>query len=137
MDWKEALSALAGQVGLGEQEAGLSAELETSQVDKSQAGLSVAAKAAAEIPLAPKGHKQTLCLRYEKRNGKPATIVSGFEGSDEALRELARQLKTTLGVGGSARDDEILLQGDVRAKTADCLRSKGFGLKGDTGAPRK
>ncbi len=75
--------------------------------------------------------KQTLYIRYEKRNGKPATIVSEFQGSEQELRDLAKRLKSTLGIGGSAKDDEILLQGDVRAKVSDFLRKDGYKLKGE------
>ncbi|MBO7324863.1 MAG: translation initiation factor [Bacteroidales bacterium] len=75
--------------------------------------------------------KQTLYIRYEKRNGKPATIVSEFQGTESELKELAKRLKSTLGIGGSAKDDEILLQGDVRAKVSEFLRKDGYKLKGE------
>ena len=75
--------------------------------------------------------KGQLCIRFEKRNGKPATIISEFKGSQQELMELARQLKSTLGIGGSAKDDEILLQGDLRDKIAPYLQKLGYSLKGD------
>lgn len=75
--------------------------------------------------------KQTLIVRFEKRNGKPATILSGFDGSDEEIRALAARIKKFCGTGGSAKDDEILIQGDVRSKIADFLRMQGYQVRGD------
>lgn len=75
--------------------------------------------------------RQDLIIRFEKRNGKPATIVSHFQGSEAELKELAAALKKHLGVGGSAKDDEILIQGDVRNKVADFLRKQGHLVRGD------
>jgi translation initiation factor 1 len=75
--------------------------------------------------------KQDLIIRFEKRNGKPATIVSNYDGTEAELKELATALKKHCGVGGSAKDDELLIQGDVRSKVADYLRQKGFRVKGD------
>jgi translation initiation factor 1 len=74
---------------------------------------------------------QELLIRFEKRNGKPATIVSRFEGSETALKELAAALKKHCGTGGSAKDDEILIQGDVRHKVADFLRKRNYRVRGD------
>lgn len=74
---------------------------------------------------------QNFIIRFEKRNGKPATIVSNFVGSEQELKDLAAKLKKHCGVGGSAKDDEILIQGDVRSKIADLLRSEGHGVRGD------
>lgn len=109
MDWKQQLAALAA---------------------KDDPTVEAASPAKPEAA-AEKTTKQTLCLRYEKRNGKPATIVSEFEGSEDDLKQLARRLKSTLGIGGSAKDDEILLQGDVRQKVTALLRSWGYRLKGE------
>jgi translation initiation factor 1 len=75
--------------------------------------------------------KQNLIIRFEKRNGKPATIVSNFEGPESELKELAAAIKKHCGTGGSAKDDEILIQGDVRKKVAEYLQSKGHRVKGD------
>lgn len=75
--------------------------------------------------------RQDFIIRFEKRNGKPATIVSNFEGSESALKELAATLKKHCGTGGSAKDDEILIQGDVRSKIADFLTKQGHKVRGD------
>jgi len=75
--------------------------------------------------------RQDFILRFEKRNGKPATIVSNFKGSESALKDLAATLKKHCGTGGSAKDDEILIQGDVRLKIADYLTKQGHKVRGD------
>lgn len=114
MDWKEQLSNLRFEASASGDE------------PESQAPAEPSAAASASP-----ARKQVLCLRFEKRNGKPATIVSEFEGSAEELKDLARKLKNTLGTGGSAKDDEILLQGDVRQKVSQLLRAEGYRLKGE------
>jgi len=76
-------------------------------------------------------NKQTLYVELDKkgRNGKSATLVTGFEGTDDELKELARMLKTQCGVGGSTRDGEILIQGNFRDKVMDILKNQGFKVK--------
>jgi len=76
--------------------------------------------------------KTPLVIRFEKRNGKPTTIVSRFEGDANALQQLASELKKQCSAGGSAKDDEILIQGDVRVKLVAFLEKKGYTIKGDT-----
>ena len=76
--------------------------------------------------------KQTLpLLRVEKdkRKGKTATLITGYQDDCEEIRELAKTLKQSLAVGGSTRDGEILLQGDVREKVAEVLRKIGYKVK--------
>ncbi len=63
------------------------------------------------------------------RGGKQVTLVSGFVGGAEDLKELARSLKTKLGVGGGAKDAEITIQGDFRDKVVDLLRGMGYNAK--------
>ena len=79
--------------------------------------------------------KQTLRIEIDKkgRNGKCATLITGFIGDDVALKELAKKMKTSCGVGGSTRDGEILIQGDVRTKIDELLRSEGYKTKLITG----
>lgn len=70
----------------------------------------------------------SVVLERKGRNGKQATIVTGFEADDEALKQVASQLKRKLGVGGSARGGEILIQGDFRQRVTEELQSLGFKL---------
>ena len=73
--------------------------------------------------------KPMMTLFYEKRHGKPSTIICGYtESSDESLG-LARLLKQRLACGGSERDGEILLQGDVRDKVRTILQAEGYKVK--------
>ncbi len=68
---------------------------------------------------------QRLRLRLEKRNGKPVTVVAGFQGPDAALEALAKMLKTKAGTGGAAKEGLILVQGDVREKCIGWLKEWG------------
>lgn len=76
--------------------------------------------------------KQRLHVFYEAkgRSGKPVTIVAGFEGPSQELEALAKRLKTTVGVGGTAKEGEILIQGDQQQKVKDALKAWGYALKG-------
>lgn len=79
--------------------------------------------------LQPKQQNLRVELDRKGRNGKAATIITGFAGSDDDLKELARMLKTKLGVGGSTRDGEILVQGDFAAKVMQILQAEGYKVK--------
>lgn len=63
------------------------------------------------------------------RAGKVATLVIGHPGEDAELKELAKELRNHCGVGGSVKDGEILLQGEVRARTMEFLEKKGYRTK--------
>ena len=69
-----------------------------------------------------------LC-KYEKRKGKPITILEGYTGATEDFKALAKELKTKLSVGGSFKDDKIIIQGDYRDKIMSLLKDKGFNVK--------
>lgn len=69
-----------------------------------------------------------LC-KYEKRKGKPITILEGYTGSTEDFKILAKEIKTKLSVGGSFKDDKIIIQGDYRDKIMEILKEKGFAVK--------
>ena len=75
--------------------------------------------------------KQRLIVGIDRRNrgGKQVTLISGFVGTAEDLKELGRQLKTRLGVGGSAKDGEITIQGDFRDKVVALLQGMGYQAK--------
>ncbi len=70
-----------------------------------------------------------IVCKYEKRKGKPVTILEGYTGGKEDFRELAKGLKTHLGVGGSAKNDTILIQGDYRNEIMEYLKELGFKVK--------
>lgn len=72
--------------------------------------------------------EQKLRVRIEKngRGGKTVTIVSGFIGSETDLKELGKALKSKCGVGGSAKDGEVLVQGDFKQRVIEILRAMGY-----------
>lgn len=72
---------------------------------------------------------EPIICKYEKRKGKPITILEGFLGSPNDFKKLAKELKTKLSVGGSFKDDKIIIQGDYRDKIMQILKDKGFNVK--------
>lgn len=68
-------------------------------------------------------------LDKRNRNGKKVTLIVGFDGSDEAVKALAKELKLQCGVGGSVRGGEILIQGDMRQRVCDLLRERGYKVR--------
>ena len=70
-----------------------------------------------------------IICKYEKRKGKPITILEGYTGATEDFKALAKELKTKLSVGGSFKDDKIIIQGDYRDKIMSMLKTKGFNVK--------
>ncbi len=72
--------------------------------------------------------KQQLRVSFDKRNrgGKVVTLITGFVGTDDDLKELGKLLKTKCGVGGSAKDAEIIVQGDFRKKVLEILHKEGY-----------
>lgn len=80
---------------------------------------------------APSGNRQlTICYERKQRRGKPATIISGFDCSDDQLSDIASKLKKRLATGGSARGGEILVQGDRREELRTLLADMGYKVKG-------
>ncbi|MFD0999073.1 translation initiation factor [Ohtaekwangia kribbensis] len=75
--------------------------------------------------------QQNLKVSLDKsgRAGKQVTLVSGFVGSASDLDTLTKTIKTKCGVGGSAKDGEILIQGDVRDKVVQILQKEGYKAK--------
>ena len=72
--------------------------------------------------------QQKLRVQMEKnhRGGKTVTIVRGFIGTDDDLKDLAKFLKTRCGVGGSAKEGEIIIQGDFKSKVIELLIKEGY-----------
>jgi translation initiation factor 1 len=79
----------------------------------------------------PKPEQQQLRVSLDKkqRGGKKVTLVTGFKGSDNELQNLSKALKSACGVGGTAKDGMILVQGDFRQKILEILLSKGYKAK--------
>jgi translation initiation factor 1 len=73
--------------------------------------------------------KEPLICKYEKRKGKPTTVIEGYEGTDADFKMLAKEIKTKLSVGGTFKDDAIIIQGDYRDKIMQLLKEKGFKVK--------
>jgi len=105
MDWRDKLSGLKSELPEGE----------VIEEVKAETG--------------KKLQKEHLRVELDKRNGKPATLVTEFQGSDDELKELAKMLKVKCGAGGSSRDGEILIQGDFRIKVSEILLGMGFKVK--------
>ncbi|MDT0552236.1 translation initiation factor [Urechidicola vernalis] len=70
-----------------------------------------------------------IICKYEKRKGKPITILEGYTGADSDFKKLAKELKTKLSVGGSFKNDQIIIQGDYRDQIMKILMEKGFKVK--------
>ena len=73
-------------------------------------------------------NQQKLKVSMEKkgRGGKTVTLIKGFVGTEDDLKELGKLLKTKCGVGGSVKDDEIIIQGDFKQRIIDLLKTEGY-----------
>lgn len=83
----------------------------------------------AEKTLPPSSQRLTVTIDRRNRGGKQVTLVSGFVGTEEDLTELGRILKVKCGVGGSAKNGEITVQGDFRDKVTTILCDMGYKAK--------
>lgn len=81
-----------------------------------------------EEPATLPKHEQRLRVRVERkgRNGKIVTLVTGFMGTDNDLKALGKYIKTHLSTGGTAKDGEIVIQGEVRSKIVQLLLNAGY-----------
>ena len=87
------------------------------------------AVAAEETTLEPSRQHLTVMIDRRQRAGKQVTLVEGFRGTQDDLAALAKSLKVKCGVGGSAKDGEITIQGDLRDKVTALLQSMGYNAK--------
>ncbi len=131
-DWKDALSALTGVTPQGNDvdntpQHNVTRKKREGIVYSTNNDFAYTEEIIEEAETLPNKH-QKLRIRMERagRGGKTVTIVSGFIGTTADLQTLCKLLKQKCGVGGTAKDNEIIMQGDLRPKLKDLLIKKGY-----------
>lgn len=82
-----------------------------------------------QVTLPPKDQLLYVSIDRKKRKGKEVTLVENFVGLESDLKALAKMLKSKCGAGGSAKDGEILVQGNFKSKVAEVLSKEGYKVK--------
>ena len=79
--------------------------------------------------LPPAKQRLRVSLDRHHRGGKTVTLVTGFVGTDDDLQALGKTLKSRCGVGGAAKDGEIIIQGEHLDKVRQLLSAEGYNVK--------
>ena len=79
--------------------------------------------------LPPEKQKLIISLDKKQRKGKTVSLITGYRGTNDDLVELGKTLKKKCGTGGSAKDGEIIIQGDFRTRLKDLLEKDGYNVK--------
>lgn len=131
-DWKDALSALTGVTPQSDkvdntQQHNITRKKREGIVYSTNDNFAYTEEKNEEVETLP-NKQQRLRIRMERagRGGKTVTIVSGFIGTTTDLQTLCKLLKQKCGVGGTAKDNEIIMQGDLRSKLKDILIKEGY-----------
>ncbi len=82
-----------------------------------------------ELPLNPSSQLLEAHLEKKGRGGKTAVVIKGFEGAESQLKDLAKDLKNHCASGGSVKEGNIIIQGNVRDKIMEYLKGRGYKVK--------